>query len=445
MAAYTYPDDFNSTLWSILDGNLYISPQGSDSSGNGSPASPYRSIQHACDMAFEGEKLVIGPGIYQEAIDGLQKALHIAGQGQVILDGASLPGTTAFSNIGQGFQAGITGITIRNYTNAIDGPVRKVLHCKITDSNITDYGGLLEYCLLKNSSIQATGLTDIVNCTLVNTQCGSTAIAADAFRIIANTYIDSLSHIELNAALVRTWDYCYVAPGAVLQIDGIVFANPLLLNAAFPTWLINHAEGDPEFQDPEADDYTLQPGSSLLHTGMHNHFIGAFGQSLRLAADALENTQLTNIELNGDGFFEIVDEADFSGTITTAELDLGKLTIMGIVGVFSDQDVSDPLNGRVDYDNTMRASNLCTYKMRFSKVPNDLETKEFQEFVWHEPPMIDKNGRGNGDPAFQRSNAAMLVTRYIQIKATIQTAQAFGLLMESNDFLLQEDGDLLLL
>ncbi len=83
--------------------------------------------------------------------------------------------------------------------------------------------------------------------------------------------------------------------------------------------------------------------------------------------------------------------------------------------------------------------------MRFSSVPGDLADKEFQEFIWHEPPMIDKNGRGNGDHVFQRSSAAMLITRYVQIKATIQTFQAFGLLIESSDFLLQEDSDMILL
>ncbi len=83
--------------------------------------------------------------------------------------------------------------------------------------------------------------------------------------------------------------------------------------------------------------------------------------------------------------------------------------------------------------------------MRFSSVPGDLASKEFQEFAWFEPPMVDQNGRGNGDPEFQRSNAAMVVARYVQMKVTIQTFQAFGVLIESNDFLLQEDGDIILL
>lgn len=445
MAYYTYPDDFNNTLWSILDGNIYVSPQGNDISGNGSPVTPYRSIQHACDMASEGEKLVVGPGIYHEAIDGLQKALLITGEGNVILDGTTLPGATAFSNMGEGFQAGITGITIRNYNTAIDGSVRKILHCKIIDGNITGYSGLLEYCLLKNGSVQATGLTDMVNCTLINMQCGATAASADRFRNIANTYIDEFSSLEVNGILIRIWDYCHIAPGAALQVDGISFADPFLLNAVYPEWLLNIAEGDPYFQDPDTDDYSLQSDSSLLNAGMQNHYIGAFGRSLRLEADMLANTQLTNIELTGSGVFEVIDEADFSGTVTTAEIDLGKLTVVGRVGVLSDQDISDPLNGRVDYDNTIRSSNICTYKMRYSSVPNDLTDKEYKEFVWHEPPMIDKNGRGNGNPAFQRSSAAMLITRYVQIKATIQTFQAFGILLENNEFLVQEDNDIILL
>lgn len=445
MTRYAYPGDFAGTLWNTLDADSYVSPQGDDVAGDGSPGSPYRSVQAACDAAPEGGKIIIGAGIYREAVDGGLKDLTIAGEGEAILDGATLTAATAFGNMGQGYRASVRKLTIRNYRNALDGPVRKVLDCRIIDSHIAGFSGLLEYCLIKNSLLEATGSTDLVNCTLINARCGDNAAGTDQFRMVTNTFLDAASRVEADSTKIEKLDYCALKAGATLQIDGIPFDNLALFKTRYPQWQGSRVSTTPGFHSPDTEDYTLRQDSDLLEAGRYGHFIGAYDAALRLEAGTMETGQLVNIQRDGNGYFEIANTTDLSGTIVTREIDLGKLTLPGRLRVFSDQDISDPLNGRVDYDNTARASNLCTYKMRFSTVPNDLADKEYGEFIWNEPPMTDKNGRGNGDPAFRRSSAAMVTARYLQIKVTIQTFEAFGLLTESGDFLVQEDSDLTLL
>ncbi|MEO1052886.1 MAG: GDSL-type esterase/lipase family protein [Bacteroidota bacterium] len=64
MASYTYPQDFIDTYWTVTDGDIYVSTAGSDTTGNGSPQSPYLTIEKALEIAQDNEKIVIGPDEY---------------------------------------------------------------------------------------------------------------------------------------------------------------------------------------------------------------------------------------------------------------------------------------------------------------------------------------------------------------------------------------------
>jgi hypothetical protein len=48
----------------VLAATFYVATDGSDSSGNGSSASPWASITHAVDNASDGDEVVVLPGIY---------------------------------------------------------------------------------------------------------------------------------------------------------------------------------------------------------------------------------------------------------------------------------------------------------------------------------------------------------------------------------------------
>lgn len=64
MPQYIYPDDFNGTSWTIVDGSYYVSTNGSDVHGTGSPQSPFLTLDKAIDVAEDGEKIIVGPDEY---------------------------------------------------------------------------------------------------------------------------------------------------------------------------------------------------------------------------------------------------------------------------------------------------------------------------------------------------------------------------------------------
>lgn len=52
-----------------IDEGIFISPSGNDTSGNGTPESPYRTIQYVLDhVALPGNTLILRGGIYNEAV-----------------------------------------------------------------------------------------------------------------------------------------------------------------------------------------------------------------------------------------------------------------------------------------------------------------------------------------------------------------------------------------
>lgn len=64
MPQYTYPDDFEGTFWTVVDGAYYVSTVGNDITGNGSPRNPFLTVEKAFSLALDGEKIVIGPDEY---------------------------------------------------------------------------------------------------------------------------------------------------------------------------------------------------------------------------------------------------------------------------------------------------------------------------------------------------------------------------------------------
>ncbi|WP_456457668.1 hypothetical protein [Reichenbachiella sp.] len=64
MAKYTYPEDFEGSFWTVIDGDYYVSTIGNDITGDGSPLLPYLTVNKAMELANDGEKVVIGPDEY---------------------------------------------------------------------------------------------------------------------------------------------------------------------------------------------------------------------------------------------------------------------------------------------------------------------------------------------------------------------------------------------
>ena len=92
-------------------GEIFISPDGSDEDGNGSPENPYRTIQHGIDMARYGDVIRVAAGPpYAENI-----ILH----SDIVVLGSGADQTTITANTGNVVTANVLNVTLAGFT--IDG------------------------------------------------------------------------------------------------------------------------------------------------------------------------------------------------------------------------------------------------------------------------------------------------------------------------------------
>jgi parallel beta-helix repeat protein len=94
----------------------HVATYGSDITGDGSETNPFATIQHAIDMAGNGDTILVAQGTYSENISVIQKnGIHIQGAGADVttIDGGGSGHVVVF-NVASG---SISGFTISNSGN----------------------------------------------------------------------------------------------------------------------------------------------------------------------------------------------------------------------------------------------------------------------------------------------------------------------------------------
>jgi hypothetical protein len=88
---YTHPSYQDRDIW-------FVSPTGNDQTGNGSQSNPFRTIQHAVDLANDGDTVIASQGTYEENIIVFSKNLFIASNFLFSNDTLDISGTTMDGN-----------------------------------------------------------------------------------------------------------------------------------------------------------------------------------------------------------------------------------------------------------------------------------------------------------------------------------------------------------
>jgi len=78
-------------------GNYYVDAINGSDSNAGTAVAPFKTIQAAADAVSASEVIIVGPGVYNEQIDGHQKStVTLQADGYVVLDGNGVSTTGAF-------------------------------------------------------------------------------------------------------------------------------------------------------------------------------------------------------------------------------------------------------------------------------------------------------------------------------------------------------------
>ncbi|MGQ0828341.1 MAG: hypothetical protein ACT4ON_08100 [Bacteroidota bacterium] len=440
MPTFNYPDDFADTGWLVLDGDVYVSSTGSDDTGDGSPTNPYATIQKGVDMADPSQRIVVGTGNYNENVNGDEKENYIVADGLVLMEGN---GGDAFSNMGSGSDSGIEGLHISGYENAINNKMALALNCVFKGCIFEDFRGTLQRCVIETAIIRATANTYLYNCTLNNVSTEN-LVSKTKFKEILDTHIGT-SVLFLKSATLTLFDYCNQEfQTSVVNIDGTAYTDVAALHAAFPQYQEHGINVLPQFNDPEDEDYTLQPSSPLLTSGSDQQFIGAFGEASSQNSDTLSGAILTNVNIDDDGKYVLV-EGYTEGTIETGEIDLGSSRLLGKINLFAEEHFeTPPYNAVVDTNVSNTQPNKITFEFRYSNFAGEVENQPYREFVWNKQPTVDENGNGNGSVNFDPLTAHPVKARYVQALITLRDETIF-LLLEDGCFILQENGSVVVL
>jgi len=103
---------------------IHVSTTGSDSTGDGSEANPFATIQTAIDSASDGDTVLVAAGTYNESINFSGKNLKLAGADRetTIIDGNQSGSVVTFRN-GEDSTAVLSGFLIQNGVGVYGGGI----------------------------------------------------------------------------------------------------------------------------------------------------------------------------------------------------------------------------------------------------------------------------------------------------------------------------------
>ncbi len=151
-------------------GNVWnVSVSGSDTTGDGSPENPFRTIQHGVDASLFGDSVIVQNGIYVENVNIKGKSISVASNyifsedpldiENTVIDGDSASSVVTFES-GEDSLTIITGFTLRN-GYASDGggiiclrsspTIRNNMIAENSTGSAGDGGGI--YCAYSNAKI----------------------------------------------------------------------------------------------------------------------------------------------------------------------------------------------------------------------------------------------------------------------------------------------------
>lgn len=415
---------------SALPNHSFVSKSGSDSTGTGSPDSPFLTVTMAISQAAKGDTVVVGTGRYLESdvMPVLEDRKFIKADGMVIFDGQ---GAGTFLTT---FSPQLEGVTVMNYAYFVnaersDEPILRnclIINCayKNTDSvYYTGYGpwGFYNTTFIDcNIDLLPRVLHEAVNCKFFNS-----TLRVHEFRLTQkNCYFDVNSSINFTSPEIQA-DSRY-APN--YNCFAYNYVEPL--SGMNQNSLINT---DGEFHNPNGLDFSVLPNSPLIGAGENDSNIGGVtlgttSSSGHKSFDEAIN-QHPNLTVNALGELEIIDETNTTtgmAGIEVLEFPVITFDVIRYVGKINLLGVTDFIQNVPDVNNETNP-NFLSFELRWAGLEQDINAQTYYLFRWNYIPTVNRDASGiitktNGEIGFDWGLEEKIIAKTVQVKLTIKAA-----------------------
>lgn len=423
--------------WTITDGDIYISKNGNDTTGNGSQTQPFASIEKAFQTATDGNKIVIGSGNWKETTS-VKKNVHLCGDGNVVFDGSDINEHFYISfSYSESYNMQFSNIQFLSYDDvgaiysdsAVNTHLLEFNNCDFVGEKAIiiarNYGNLIfRNCLLRNIKNRLQNST-LYNCVVFGGDCVGIKSATNTIFVNVNGNFDY--------ALLNT--YCNFFNCKIKYYNTIHTTLP-----DDRTWFLTSMSLDPKFNNVEMGDFTLRNDSPCLYSGVNGSNIGRYGMGYNYSANSSEfnkSNGATISQTNGEDdiervqetingkvvFFWKLKEGHSSGTITSAWIDFQKIKNLKSINLFANfnfnaNGIANPAPDSLKSDGEKAI--LYDFRLRYCVDYFETTTAEWKRMFWNKDITIDNAGRGNADNDFVPAESKYISARFVQVEITIK-------------------------
>ena len=460
-----------------LSGDYYVDGIGGDDANAGTSVAPFKSIGAAASAASAGETIIVGTGVYNESIDGGNKAKSIIkADGNVIMDGSGLT-QAVFYNMKSYYIYDFTVINVGDYCveNGVDYRNKNAYtRCTFKDCTwfwignnfySTTYVPTHQDCKYINfsgsvayiSNLKYIQYINFSGCFFFNAPLFCTRAAAYNTNYnlsnMTNCWFDQDETTgEWEAVYFRgyytamTMNNCFFGPGATILSNtlwsigdpktpaeakasgsGLCLAgNPgyLQTTASYNMNLSGSGAIEGTYTTLQAGNNNtiyssqLQPAFSFLSTQAPTTAYGWSGSTGNiLHTDG--GATWTNITSSGDSL-QISSSAHPTGSIVSAIVDLGSPKVVNSIKSSWTTTTANACAPAV-YSSSVLNQNPTRYTYEMSYGNSNPPDSGYQVFEFDEQPYVSTNGSGSGDMGFLTSSYNDLTARYLQFRITLRT------------------------
>ena len=366
-----------------LPNHIFVSKSGNDTSGDGSPQTPYKGVAKGCSIV--GVRVVVGAGTYVISnIVGVSEGL--IGDGVVIFkqDGTNY-----------GFQASNKMIENVQFIGFSQRAAWGSFNARVTLK-----GCLLFDCTAGYNDNNYVSSINYINCVLINhthsvSSAGTTAITEGCIVINSLGFINTSTGKFINT---------YFDENTVVESSGSGDVRNNMINGTYINTSSGLEEnniigGKPRFNNVSGFDFSVMSGSELIGTGVAGANIGgvSIGKGYFRGVSLLD----VGIDANVNIAYNSLGEIELQGGSGTAEVfETGEEVALelSVLGVINISGLTDLVNNTPDTNNALINPNQLILEINVAEL--DEIWKGYKVYRWNEQPTQNTDGTPNGDSSY---------------------------------------------